>query len=204
MVPATLESFNEAGRSELTADSKKGTIIWEAQPMDILCGRGAAVNFHHGNHVFRDMVKEYQTVYLCSKRSDKPRIAAELMELVRSKGGRFLRRIKTTYNGQSRFAWEEIGQRRRYEKVCQALREGAPELRRQMMATATKIGDFNHKEHSAIEKENRGNREHHDDATEHIVGSIGSPHSAITISRSGSSSTSTSVDFPYHHGRTAI
>ena len=54
------------------------------------------------------------------------------MSVVQSRGGRFLRRVKTS--GTGRFALEEIGELRAYEKVCQALREGAPEIRRKMIA----------------------------------------------------------------------
>ena len=115
-----------------TSPNPAGGYIWEVHPHDILCGRGAPTHFHEGNQRFRDLVKEYQTIYLCSKRSDKPQIATELMSVVQSRGGRFLRRVKTS--GTGRFAWEEIGELRAYEKVCQALREGAPEIRRKMIA----------------------------------------------------------------------
>ena len=100
-----------------TEPSPSSEVIWDVLPNDCLCGRGAPVNYHQGNQFFRDLVKDYQTVYLCSKRSDKPRIALEVLEIVQSRGGRFLRRVKTSYNGRSRYAWEEIGPKRAYEKV---------------------------------------------------------------------------------------
>jgi hypothetical protein len=84
--------------------------------------------------MFRDLVKNYETSYMCAKRSDKPRIAMELLDIVRARGGCFVRKDKVA--GQS--AWVEIGEHRAYEKVCQALREGAPELRRQMLAVCLK------------------------------------------------------------------
>lgn len=74
-------------------------------------------------------------MYLASKRSDKPQIASEIVDLIRERGGRFLKRSKsaTTYNpGSGRFLWTEIGNEKAYEKTCQALREGAPELRRRL------------------------------------------------------------------------
>jgi hypothetical protein len=113
-------------------DSSK--CIWELQDTDIVCGRGAPANFQHGNQVFRELVASYQTVYLCSKRGEKPKIAMELLELIRSRGGRFVRRVKTTHHG--RFGWEIIEEKRAYQKVCQALRDGAPELRRRMLASS--------------------------------------------------------------------
>jgi hypothetical protein len=109
------------------------------RPNDIVCGRGAPTNFHPGNQVLRELVKEYQTSYLCARRSEKPRIAIELLGAIRFRGGRFVRRnTKTT--GRS-FSWVEIGEKAAYEKVCQYLRDGAPELRRQiMLATGTTTG----------------------------------------------------------------
>jgi hypothetical protein len=115
--------------------------ISELQGNDIVCGRGAPTSFHHGNHTYRELVADYQTVYLCSKRSDKPKIAMELLELVRSRGGRFVRRVKRLYKG--RFGWEENGEKQAHEKVCQALREGAPELRRKMLASSYKLREIN-------------------------------------------------------------
>lgn len=61
----------------------------------------------------------------------------KIVELVRERGGRFLKRTKVTGvgpRGRGHFCWEEIGEQRAYEKACQALREGAPELRRQFAA----------------------------------------------------------------------
>jgi hypothetical protein len=106
----------------------------KAEPNDVLCGRGAPSNYHPGNQAFRNLVQNHQTLYLCAKRCDKPVIATNLMEIIRSRGGRFLRHVKA---GGGRFGWVEIGELRAYEKVCQALREGAPEFRRKMMAQST-------------------------------------------------------------------
>jgi hypothetical protein len=122
--------------------------IIELQGYDIVCGRGAPSSFQHANQIFRELVADYQTLYLCSKRGDKPKIAMAVLELVQSRGGRFVKRVKRSYNGH--FGWEEIGEKRAYEKVCQALREGAPELRRKMLASSSKLRELN------TEKENRG------------------------------------------------
>eukprot|EP00934_Nitzschia_sp_Nitz4_P009134 Nitzschia sp. Nitz4//scaffold13_size275219//118818//119273//NITZ4_000869-RA/size275219-processed-gene-0.85-mRNA-1//1//CDS//3329535999//9124//frame0 len=114
--------------------SSHGQTIWELLDTDIVCGRGAPVNWQKGNQVFRQLIEDHQTTYLCAKRCDKPRIASEILEAIRARGGRFVRRVKTSYGG--RFGWEEIEEKRAYEKVCQALREGAPELRRRMIRSA--------------------------------------------------------------------
>jgi len=69
-----------------------------------------------------------------SKRCDKPKIATKVLETIKSNGGLFVRRVKAPY-GVGRFPWEEIPGMRPHEKICQALREDAPELRRQMWAS---------------------------------------------------------------------
>jgi hypothetical protein len=131
--------------------------ILTAEPNDVLCGRGAPTNYHPGNQAFRNLVQDHQTIYLCAKRSDKPVIATKLIEIVRSRGGRFLRRVKT---GGGRFGWVEVGELRAYEKVCQALREGAPEFRRQMMAHSEMSASRN-KENSPNAAGGGGDHRHH-------------------------------------------
>lgn len=96
---------------------------------DVLCGRGGATNSHSGNRSFRSMVKRHQDRYLKAKKRDKPSVASSIVELIRERGGRFLRRSDgSTLSGE--VLWVDIGDERAKEKTCQALREGAPELRR--------------------------------------------------------------------------
>eukprot|EP00980_Cylindrotheca_fusiformis_P007926 scaffold1697_cov120-Cylindrotheca_fusiformis.AAC.8 len=128
----------ESSQSESKKDQSKTTfdgVTFMLRDSDIVCGRGAPSSCQQGNQLFKDLVEEFQTSYLCSKRTEKPKIAMFVMDEVRRRGGRFVRRVKTTTNGRS-FGWEELEDKRSYEKVCQALREGAPELRRKMMASA--------------------------------------------------------------------
>jgi hypothetical protein len=102
--------------------------ICDIRSEDVLSGRGGATNSHSGNRVFRTLVKEYQGQYLQAKKRDKPAVASIIVELIRKKGGRFLRRSDTSPQGH--VLWIDIGDERAREKCCQALREGAPELRR--------------------------------------------------------------------------
>jgi hypothetical protein len=74
------------------------------------------------------LVKEYQGQYLKAKKRDKPSVASIVVEVIRNKGGRFLRRCDTSPQGQ--VLWIDIGDEKAREKTCQALRENAPELRR--------------------------------------------------------------------------
>ena len=92
------------------------------------------------------LVKEYQNTYLTSKRADKPLVASQIVEIIRCRGGRFLRRHKR--NGVSwergHFVWVEVEPQKAYEKACQALREGAPDIRRKLAesgSTCSEDGD---------------------------------------------------------------
>eukprot|EP00536_Pseudo-nitzschia_multiseries_P015662 jgi/Psemu1/69591/estExt_Genemark1.C_9270014 len=111
--------------------------ITDIQPNDVLSGRGGATNSHSGNRAFRSLVKQYQNDYLKAKKRDKPQVAAEVVEIIREKGGRFLRRYPTKSEG---VFWIEIGDVRAREKTCQALREGAPEIRRRKAASGNEDG----------------------------------------------------------------
>ena len=94
--------------------------ITEIQPEDVLSGRGGATNSHSGNRVFRSMVKQYQEEYLRAKKRDKPSVASIIVELIRKKGGRFLRRCESYRAGPA--VYVDIGDIRAREKTCQALR----------------------------------------------------------------------------------
>lgn len=144
-------SSNNYNNNSSSSDSK-GNL----KTFDIVCGRGAPTNFHYGNQIFRELVQDYQTSYLCARRSDKPRIAMKLLDVVKSRGARFVRRQKVT---GGRCDWVEIGDKGAYEKVCQALREGSPDLRRQMLSVSTSQSKRKSRNQGGREddKENGGN-----------------------------------------------
>jgi hypothetical protein len=109
--------------------------IYDVREADILCGRGAPSQYHPGNLYFRDLVQSHQSSYLAARRIDKPAIASRICEIINERGGRFLKRVKVHGVGPSgHFCWQDIGEQRAYEKACQALREGAPDLRRKLAA----------------------------------------------------------------------
>ncbi|KAL3943120.1 MAG: hypothetical protein SGBAC_002811 [Bacillariaceae sp.] len=136
--PAEVSPSSSTGREELCpTPSSESTAVTDSieskrdlRTLDIVCGRGAPTNFHYGNQVFRELVEDHQTTYLCSKRSDKPHIAMKILDLVKAAGGRFVRRQRTAEG----LIWQEINDKGAYEKICQALREGAPDLRRQVLS----------------------------------------------------------------------
>lgn len=104
---------------------------------DIVCGRGAPTNFHIGNSRFRELVFDYHRSYFVAKRSDKPRIAMKVLDVLSSRGARFVRRIKGGSSASSH--WEEVAHKIAYEKICQALRDaGGPP--RQMLSSVAASG----------------------------------------------------------------
>lgn len=117
------------------SQSQSSTTNLTLEPNDVVCGRGSPTSIHPGNMAFKQTIKKHEMTYLCSTRSEKPKIAMQLLDEFRARGVRFIKREHTDDGG---FVWMEIGAQRAYEKVCQSLREGAPQLRRQMMAAETK------------------------------------------------------------------
>jgi Neuregulin intracellular region len=112
--------------------------ITELSQHDVLSGRGGATNSYRGNRAFRTLVKEYQPQYLQAKKRDKPAVATIVVDLVRQQGGRFLRRCSFAEQrldaaSMGPVVWVDIGDDRAREKTCQALREGAPEIRKKTL-----------------------------------------------------------------------
>lgn len=116
--------------------------IQSSPPTIVLNGRGGATNSYVGNRSFRKLVKQYKGDYLKAKKRDKPKVAKLVVEKIRETGGRFLERFKTN-NG---ILWVDIGDERAKEKASQALREGAPEIRRRKALSDVDSGGKNHKD----------------------------------------------------------
>lgn len=113
---------------------------------DVVCGRGANTMLHPGNRNYRELIKKHETDYICARRSDKPMIAMRIIDRLNSQGVRFVRREKDSSSGGMLY-WVEIGETKVYEKVCQSLREGAPELRRKMLSSASAHNSHHHHHH---------------------------------------------------------
>jgi hypothetical protein len=84
---------------------------------DVLCGRGGGTNAYVGNIRFRAVVAQHQPRYLVCRRADKEVIAAEIVQIIHQRGGRFLSKNEA---GQ----WEEVTEKKAINKASQALREG--------------------------------------------------------------------------------
>jgi hypothetical protein len=85
------------------------------RPQDVVCGRGAPSSIHPGNLSFKAIIKKHEMKYLCSKRSEKPKIATEVLGQFLETGIRFVKRER---DEEGEFIWVEIGEQREYEKVC--------------------------------------------------------------------------------------
>ncbi|CAJ1930577.1 unnamed protein product [Cylindrotheca closterium] len=133
----------------------QGVYIWETFDCDILCGRGVRTSHQWGNKNFKQLVKDRQVEYLACHRNDKSRLSNEIMDVIKSYNGRFLRRVKVP-DRQERYAWVELSAQRAYEKVCQALRDGGPEIREAMKA----MGRNGRAIGGSVEKENVANGKH--------------------------------------------
>ena len=98
---------------------------------DVLCGRGGGTNNHAGNEKFRDLVNEKKRLYLNSSKREKPLVSKSIVESVRAQrpSGRFLQ--KDDKIG----LWYDIGDQKAREKTSQALREGAPVIRREISSS---------------------------------------------------------------------
>ena len=87
-------------------DSQATDYIYEVRENDVLCGRGAPSQYQAGNKFFRDIVERFQSSYIAARRIDKPEIATHIVDMVRERGGRFLKRIKVQGVGPSgHFCW---------------------------------------------------------------------------------------------------
>lgn len=97
---------------------------------DVLCGRGAPVTNHVGNQFFSALISHYESKYMAARRNEKPAIARLIVENVRQRGGRFMKRVKnqSTTKGVC-FEWKELSGDQAYEKTCQSLRDNSNELR---------------------------------------------------------------------------
>jgi len=65
---------------------------------DVLCGRGATINVHPGNQVFREMCAERKPEFDVASNAEKRKIATEVVEAVMQlePPGRFLERVEST------------------------------------------------------------------------------------------------------------
>ena len=103
---------------------------------DVLSGRGNFVNYHTGNEHFRSLVKKHKIAYVACPKPEKGRFSKVIVDEIRSMDppGRFLKQNQATK------LWEDIGDKKSLDKARQALREGAPELLKELTGEDPKVG----------------------------------------------------------------
>jgi len=107
-----------------------GGPIQQLNQNDVLSGRGGRINSHAGNIKFRNLVDFHKHSYLAktTKKLDKVKIADAIVKQIRNMhpSGRFLK------EDADFSCWKEIGDEKARKKAGQAMREKAPETRREL------------------------------------------------------------------------
>ena len=95
---------------------------------DVLSGRGNFVNYHAGNEHFRGLVRKHKVAYVACPKPQKGKFSRMIVEEIRSRNppGRFLKQDLATK------LWYDIGEKKALDKTRQALREGAPEIMKEI------------------------------------------------------------------------
>ena len=96
---------------------------------DVLSGRGNFVNYHAGNEHFRALVRKHKVAYLACPKPQKGQFSRMIVDEIRllDPPGRFLKQDKVTQ------LWYDIGDKKALDKTRQALREGAPDLMKNLV-----------------------------------------------------------------------
>jgi hypothetical protein len=95
---------------------------------DVLCGRGGGTNNHIGNSHWRMLVAANKKLYITLPKRQKMLLSRSIVNAVRSQNppGRFLQKDNKSN------LWFDVGDQRAQEKTSQALREGAPDIRKEV------------------------------------------------------------------------
>jgi len=95
---------------------------------DVLNGRGKSNHTWQGNVFYRDMIQYYKLEYIVAKQKDQKQIGMRIVSIIRglNPSGRFLEM------DQGSGTWCDVGDEKALLKIRQALREGAPDLRKQI------------------------------------------------------------------------
>ncbi|KAL7536254.1 hypothetical protein ACHAXR_007016, partial [Thalassiosira sp. AJA248-18] len=122
---------NNLGQQEQLTD------IVKPHAHDVLSGRGNFVNHHSGNENFRTLVKHHKKAYVACPKAQKAIYSKIIYDEIRAMNppGRFLKQEPKTK------LWNAIGEKKALDKTRQALREGAPELLKEIETVTGGGGD---------------------------------------------------------------
>ena len=93
---------------------------------DVINGRGQGIQRHPGNMKYRTLVYLNKGLYAKCPRHDKSKISRGIVAAIRQVGGRFLELDEASG------VYNDIGDKKAYEKTSQALREGQSKIREQI------------------------------------------------------------------------
>lgn len=95
---------------------------------DVLSGRGNFVNYHAGNEHFRALVRKHKVAYVACPKPQKGKFSRLIVDEIKARNppGRFLKQDASTK------LWHDIGEKKALDKTRQALREGAPEISKEL------------------------------------------------------------------------
>ncbi len=96
------------------------TTIFRPKDIDVLFGRGGGVYKHPGNAAFLKLVGSKKSDYLSCRKFEKPTIVKEIVECIKSEGGRFLRKGQKM---RGKTTWFVVDDKKALLKTSQALRE---------------------------------------------------------------------------------
>ncbi|KAL9189379.1 hypothetical protein ACHAXT_009054 [Thalassiosira profunda] len=119
----------KGGWAGLRDDEGGGRASTAPSQNDVLFGRGYAIARHPGNAALRAAVRARKPVFAASARTDKRRIAEDVVNDVRGRGGRFLAEDKRANGAAGRAAgtgdraWIEVDFDAAVEKVMHRFRE---------------------------------------------------------------------------------
>jgi len=132
------EKQQQAPRSKKQRSNSRSvrlTSIGKPQENDVVYGRGGLANHHSGNKRYRKLIQDEKRSYLrCPDRKAKTNYAMNIVHQWRKKShGRFLQKDENTG------LWNDVGDQKARQKTSQLLREGAPELWKQMQVDDTAV-----------------------------------------------------------------
>jgi hypothetical protein len=110
---------------------KGGSLSYADQ--DVLSGRGGGTNLHNGNRIYRDLILSHRETYDIASKAKKPGVSRKIVQMIRDRGGRFLRKEKDGL-------YYDIGDESAREKTSQALRHRTFEMRNKEVAKRKKGG----------------------------------------------------------------
>ena len=118
-VPEVHHSMPPSPSSASTSTASTLHSVTELTSQDVICGRGGKANSHEGNISFRAEALKLRSWYESSSKSEKFTISNLLVDFVKERGGRFLKR-DSEHPGR----WLECDGNDVRKKASQALREG--------------------------------------------------------------------------------